>query len=363
MVLIAQRGVESSLQHPRAAAATISSLSASVKVRSVSCITTRKQRFSAVFEPVAAIDVEHVAASRLRASSADHAALDEDRLLHCLHPQQRPDRGAARQVAKRPAPTGMRRARERREIELEDDGRCGQFVVLHESRMQLAEPARPRDRRRARARCAPDAARACRQRGRDRAAVRRALRHRPSRRRNRTARVLRPTAPAARPEGEARRCAAAARGPVAARTRVRLRTGARAAALRVEVVCSTSTRPGNSVVRMTQVAGDRVQHGDRPRVAGSSARSASPDHEAEGDDLLLVARGEAPPSSAHATRRLRRAQHRCRARRGVAGIASKPWMRATSSIRSSSIAMSKRYEGGVTTKSSPLRSNGRPQAA
>jgi hypothetical protein len=34
----------------------------------------------------------------------------------------------------------------------------------------------------------------------------------------------------------------------------------------------------------------------------------------------------------------------------AAGMRSKPYRRATSSIRSSSISMSKRYEGGVTTK-------------
>ena len=47
----------------------------------------------------------------------------------------------------------------------------------------------------------------------------------------------------------------------------------------------------------------------------------------------------------------------CTCAAATAGIASYPWSRTISSTKSSSMARSKRYDGGVTEKSSPARTN------
>ena len=236
-----------------------------------------------------------------------------------------------------------------------------------EPRVHFAEPADGLAVHAARARRGPDAAAGARRAlGRQRARrdqrfevaldveeVDRALRHAPLL--GRRVAVTR-----------GRRGAAAARSLAGAHEAAAGFEDAHAVVLACEIGRSTSIRPpAERRAHHVVLAGDRIQHGDRRRVASRSGKSAA--SRAECTKLKVIA-----SCQSRATRRrfsvrcrhgrLRIRQHRlhvrggCGGNRVVAVRAARPPRRNPPRSRGRS-----GYDGGVTTKSSPSRVNARSE--
>ena len=107
-----------------------------------------------------------------------------------------------------------------------------------------------------------------------------------------------------------------------------------------------------------KVAGDRIREGE------SGLREQPPLQrridEGERDRLLVPAGGQGLEERLFGGALLGQREEGLRRAAAVSGIASKPTMRATSSIRSASIAISKRCAGGITVQPAHYRGPASP---
>ena len=116
-----------------------------------------------------------------------------------------------------------------------------------------------------------------------------------------------------------------------------------------------ASRPGHSDTRMTDRSLAIGLASAMPARVREQLRLQRRIDEGEGDRFLVAAQRERLEQRLLGGRALRQARGSAAARaHPLSGIASKPTMRATSSIRSASIAMSKRCDGGVTCQPSAV---------